>query len=54
METHIKSVDDAFLDSLSFTLPNSANFINECKSVTSFPTGGNNFTPQGVKIIKFM
>ena len=54
METHIQSVEDALIDSLSFKLPNSANFINERKSVTFFPTGGNNFTPQGVKIIKFM
>jgi len=54
MEAHIQSVEDALIDSLSFKLPNSANFINERRSVTYFPTGGANFTPQGVKLIKFM
>ena len=54
METHIQSVEDALIESLSFRLPNSANFTNDRRSVTFFPTGGNEFTPQGVKIIKFM
>ena len=54
METHIQSVEDSFIESLSFKLPNAANFINDRRSVTFFPTGGNEFTPQGVKIVKFM
>ena len=54
METHIRSVEDSLIESLSFGLPNSANFINDRRSVTFFPTGGKNFAPTGVKIIKFM
>ena len=54
METHIQSVEDSLIDGLSFRLPNSANFINDRRSVSFFPSGGNEFSPRGVKIIKFM
>ena len=54
METQIQSVEDSLIDGLSFRLPNSANFINDRRSVSWFPTGGNEFSPRGVKIIKFM
>ena len=54
METHIQSVEDSLIDSLSFRLPNSANFINDRRSVTFFPAGGDSFSPRGVKVIKFM
>ena len=54
METHIQSVEDSLIESLSFRLPNSANFINDRRSVSFFPTGGNDFSPRGTKIIKFM
>ena len=54
METHMQSVEDSLIDSLSFKLPNSANFINDRRSVTFFPVGGDVFSPRGVKVIKFM
>ena len=54
METHIQATEDALLDSLSFKLPNSANFITDRRSVTFFPSGGNQYSPNGVKTIKFM
>ena len=54
METHIQATEDALIDSLSFKLPNSANFITERRAVTFFPSGGNSYSPSGVKIIKFM
>ena len=54
METHIQAVDDVLIDSLSFKLPSSANFINDRRSVSFFPSGGNVYAPTGVKIIKFM
>ena len=53
METHIQSVDDTLIESLSFKLPNSANFINDRRSVSFFPSGGNSYSPNGVKVIKF-
>jgi len=42
METHIQSVEDALIESLSFRLPNSANFINDRRSVTFFHQGAMN------------
>ena len=54
METHIQSVEDSLIDGLSFRLPNSATFINDRRWVSFFPSGGHEFSPRGVKIIKFM
>ena len=53
METQIQSVEDSLIDGLSFRLPNSANFIQDRRSVTFFPSGGDGYTPRGVKMIKF-
>jgi len=54
METHIQATEDALIDTLSFKLPNTANFINERRSVSFFPSGSNEYGPQGVKIMKLM
>ena len=54
METHIQATEDALIDSLSFKLPSTANFIQERRSVSFFPSGSNNYSPKGVKIMKFM
>ena len=54
METHIQATEDALIDTLSFKLPNTANFITERRSVTFFPSGSNEYSPRGVKIMKFM
>ena len=54
METHIQSVEDSLIDSLSFRLPNSANLVTQRRSVTFIPSGGNEYSPMGVKIIKFV
>ena len=53
METHIQSVEDSLIEGLSFRLPNSANFITNRRSVSYTPSGGNEFSPQGVRHIKF-
>ena len=53
MESHIQSVEDSLIDGLSFRLPNSANFITNRRSVSYTPSGGNEFTPTGVRHIKF-
>ena len=53
MESHIQSVEDSLIDGLSFHLPNSANFITNRRSVSYTPSGGNDFSPQGVRHIKF-
>ena len=54
MEAHIQSVEDSLIEGLSFRLPNSANFIQDRRSVSFFPSGGDTYQPRGVKIIKFM
>jgi len=52
METQIQSVEDSLIEGLSFRLPNSANFITNRRSVQFIPTGGNEFSPNGVRQIK--
>ena len=53
METQIQSVEDALIDGLSFRSPNSANFIQDKRSVSFYPSGGSECAPRGVKVIKF-
>jgi hypothetical protein len=45
METHIQATEDSLIDTLSFKLPNTANFINDRRSVTFFPSGSNEYGP---------
>jgi hypothetical protein len=54
METHIQATEDALIETLSFKLPSTANFIRDRRSVTFFPSGSNEYSPRGVKMIKFM
>ena len=54
METHIQATEDALIDTLSFKLPNTANVMNERRSISFFPSGSKEYGPRGVKIMKFM
>jgi hypothetical protein len=54
MEQHIQSTEDSLIDSLSFKLNASANYIQSRRSVSFFPQGGNQFSPNGTRVIKFM
>ena len=54
MEYQLQGSEDSLIESLSFDLPNSANYIIDIKSVSFFPSNGNEFSPQGVKILRFM
>ena len=54
MEFSLAGAADALTESLTFNLPNSANFITDKTSVSFFPSNGNEFSPQGVKILRFM
>ena len=47
------SVEDYLIDGLSFKLKPGASYINERKSVTFHPQGGNHYTTSGVRLIKF-
>ena len=53
METQMQIVEGSLIDELSCRLPNNANFIQDRRSVTFFPSGGNEYTPCDVKMIKF-
>ena len=54
MEHTLNASEDALIEPLTFNLPNSANFITDRRSVSFFPSNGNKFSPQGVKILRFM
>ena len=54
METSLSVTEDQLVDSLSFKLPSTANYILNREDVTFFPANGNEFSPTGVKIIRFM
>ena len=53
METSLSATEDQLVDSLSFKLPTTANYITNREDVTFFPANGNEFSPVGVKILRF-
>ena len=53
METSLSVTEDQLVDSLSFKLPSTANYILDRQDVTFFPANGNEFSPTGVKILRF-
>jgi hypothetical protein len=52
MESHAQSVEDNLIDSLSFKLRPGASYVTDRRSVSFFPQGGNQYTCNGVKVIK--
>ena len=52
MEAHAQSVEDNLIDSLSFKLRPGASYVVDRRSVSYFPQGGNDYSPNGVKVIK--
>jgi hypothetical protein len=54
MEQHIAaSTDNRLVSSLSFQLPSVANYIVERTQTTFVPQGGNQYTPTGVRLVRF-
>ena len=53
METSVSATEDQLVDSLSFKLPSTANYIVNREDVTFFPANGDEFSPTGVKILRF-
>ena len=53
METLLTTVEDNILDSLTFQLGSSANYINERKSVSFYASGSNIYSPGGTTLLKF-
>ena len=53
METVLTTVEDSMLDSLTFQLGASSNYITDRRSVTFYAAGSNVYSPQGTTLIKF-
>ena len=54
MESHAQSVEDTLIDSLSLKLRPGASYVTDRRSVSFFTQGGNDYQPNGVKVIKIM
>ena len=54
MESHIQSQEDHLIEGLSFKLKPGASYVTNRDSVSYFPSGGNQYTPTGVKVIKIV
>ena len=53
MEHHAQSIDDALIGGLSYKLKPGASYVTNRRSVSYFASGGNTYSPNGVKIMKF-
>ena len=53
MEHHAQSVDDALIGGLSYKLKPGASYVTNRRSVSYFASGGNTYSPNGVKVMKF-
>ena len=54
MESHAQRVEDYLIEGLSFKMAPGASYVTSRRSVSFFPTGGNSYSPGGVKVIKVM
>ena len=53
MERHAQSTDDAPIRGLNYKLKAGASYVTNRRSVSYFSQGGNSFSPNGVKVMKF-
>ena len=53
MEHHAQSVDDALIGGLSYKLKAGASYVTNRRSVTYMASGGNPYSPSGVKVMRF-
>ena len=53
MEHHAQSIDDALIGGLSYKLKPGAPNVTNRRSVSYFASGGNTYSPNGVKVMKF-
>ena len=53
MEHHAQSVDYALIGGLPYKLQSGASYITNRRSVSYFPQGGNQYSPSGVRVMKF-
>ena len=53
IEHHAQSVDDALIGGLSYKLKPGASYFANRRSVSYFASGGNFYSPLGIKVMKF-
>ena len=53
MGHHAQSVDDALIGGLSYKLKPGASYVTNRRSISYFASGGNQYSPNGVKVMKF-
>ena len=53
IEHHAQSADDALIGGLRFKLKPGASYVTNRRSVSYFASGGNGYSPNGVKVMKF-
>jgi len=53
MEHHAQSIEDALIGGLSYKLKPGASYVTNRRSVSYFASGGNQYSPSGVRVIKF-
>ena len=53
MEHHAQSIDDASIGGLSYKLKPGASYVTNRRSVSYFASGGNTYSPNGVKVMRF-
>ena len=53
MEHHAQSVDDALIVGLPYELKAGASYVTNRRSVSYFASGGNDYKPTGVRVMRF-
>ena len=53
MGHHAQSIGDALIGNLNYKLKAGASYITNRRSVSYFASGGNTYSPNGIKVMKF-
>ena len=53
MKHHAQSIDDALIGGLNYKLKAGASYVTNRRSVSYFAQGGNQYSPSGIKVMKF-
>ena len=54
MDLVVSGTDDTLVEQLSFKLPSTASYANERRLVSAFPSGASQFSPDGVRVARFV
>lgn len=53
MEHHVNAIEDHLIEGLSFKMPPGSSYVTERRNTTFFPSGGNQYSTTGVRVIRF-